>query len=101
MRHYNEPMNARDPQATRVQHVMDMLRKPIVMTTPQYTVSNTLPNRGYRRLPMTEVLTIMKHCGAEAVLGLRSLTHTYNIPKSVQVPLTQFESGDVGASVST
>ena len=39
------------------------------MTTPQYTVSNTLPKRGYRGIPMTEVLTIMRHRGVEAILG--------------------------------
>ena len=45
------------------------------MTTPQYTVSKTLPNRGYRGIPMTEVLKIMRHSEVEAFLGL-SLKHT-------------------------
>ena len=45
------------------------------MTTPQYTVSNTLPDRGYQEISKAEVLTIMRHRGVEAFLGL-SLKHT-------------------------
>ena len=64
-------MNDGNLIASRVQHLMDMSKNLIVMTTSQCTVSIYSAKPWIRRLPMTEVLTIMRYDEQQMVLIMR------------------------------
>ena len=65
-------MHAENLIASRVQHLMDMLKNnPIVMTMPQMYGIQYSAKPWIRRLPMTEVLTIMQYDEQRLVLNMR------------------------------